>query len=742
MRKLMWFSLGFALFCGIAAYGMNCAWLLPLAVTAVLSAVAAVISLRNNRVIYPILAVLIGAVAGLLWFGAYDLVYLGPVSVLDGQEVTLSFTASDYSYETNFGTGVDAVAVIEGKPYQIRAYINEEAELAPGDGVEGTFRLRMTTADKSNPSTYYQGKGIFLFAYQTDDVTFHTVEEIPGWCFPAILRQKLQKLLDAVFPVDAAPFGKALMLGDGRDLDYGTDTAFKISGIRHIIAVSGLHISILYGLICVVTLRRRYLTALVGMPLLFVFAAVAGFTPSVVRSCIMVWLMMLAMIFDREYDPSTALGFSVQVMLLVNPLAVTSVSLQLSVGCVAGIVLFNKPINDWLKGRMRVKKGLGARLWNFFCGSTSVTLSSMCLVTPLSAFYFGAVSLLGILTNLLTLWVVNLIFNGLIVVSILYLLSPAAAGVLASILAWPIRYVLGTAKLLASFPLAAVYTKSIYIVFWLVFAYLLLVVFLWMKKKQPAVLLSCGVLGLCLALLVSWAEPMTGDTRITMLDVGQGQAILLQSEGKTFLVDCGGTDDEKTADIVAETLMSQGVFCLDGVILTHYDGDHAGALGHLLTRVETESLFLPDTRNEFQSPQISGQTVYVWDDLELTFGNSKLQIFGPVYSGMSNENSLCVLFDTEKCDILITGDRSAFGERMLLRGRSLPDVDILVAGHHGAAESCSEELLRTVRPETVLISVGENNIYGHPAQDLLRRLEQFGCSVLRTDQQGTIIIRR
>ena len=94
------------------------------------------------------------------------------------------------------------------------------------------------------------------------------------------------------------------------------------------------------------------------------------------------------------------------------------------------------------------------------------------------------------------------------------------------------------------------------------------------------------------------------------------------------------------------------------------------------------------------------------------------------------------------CDILITGDRSAFGERMLLRRRKLPDTDILVAGHHGAGDSTSEELLRTVNPETVLISVAQDNKYGHPSETVLQRLEQFGCQVRRTDLEGTIIIRR
>ena len=100
------------------------------------------------------------------------------------------------------------------------------------------------------------------------------------------------------------------------------------------------------------------------------------------------------------------------------------------------------------------------------------------------------------------------------------------------------------------------------------------------------------------------------------------------------------------------------------------------------------------------------------------------------------------MFDTENCDILITGDRSDFGERMLLRNAQLPDVDVLVAGHHGAADAASEELLRAVTPETVLISVKENNYYGHPSDILLQRLDAFGCGVFRADNHGTIMIRR
>ena len=170
-----------------------------------------------------------------------------------------------------------------------------------------------------------------------------------------------------------------------------------------------------------------------------------------------------------------------------------------------------------------------------------------------------------------------------------------------------------------------------------------------------------------------------------------------------------------------------------------------GGLPYLLTRLETDVLILPDTEDQGKRsslPPINGETVLVSDTLTAEYGNTRLTVFGPVYEGYSNENSLCVLFETENCVILITGDRSGFGERMLLRQHDLPDVDILVAGHHGSAYSTTEELLDTVMPETVLISVSEDNNYGHPAPELLARLEERGCERYRTDESGTITIRR
>ena len=737
MRILMWFTIGFAAACGLCGYGLPDAWVLPLLISMAVAAIAAGLVGRNGKVLPRAAVVLLGCAAGLCWFLGFQKYYLSPTAVLDGVESTAVLTASDYGYATDYGTGFDAAMTIEGRSYQVRAYLDEEKDICPGDTVTGTFRFRLTTSEGQEGATYHPGKGIFLLAYQENAAEIVSAAERSPQYYPAILADRITAILDSLFPEDTGAFAKALLLGDSSGLDYETDTALKLSGIRHVVAVSGLHVSILFALLGTVTFRRRYLMALTGFPVLFLFAAVAGFTPSVTRACIMSGLMLLAQLLNKEYDGASALSFACLVMLAVNPLVITSVSFQLSAASVAGILLFQPGIHSWMQGQFRDHKVWYAR---WISGSVSVTISAMITTTPLCAWHFGTVSLIGVVTNLLTLWVISFIFYGIMAVCCISLVWNAGAAMLAQVISWPIRYVLRMAGFLGGLPLAAVYTRSVYITLWLVLCYVLAAVFLLSRKRRPGVLGCCICLGLCIALLASWAEPLTDSCRMTVLDVGQGQSILLQSEGRTYLIDCGGDSDTETADIVAETLLSQGIDRLDGIILTHFDRDHAGAVENLLTRVPADLLLMPDIEG---AKVIEGQTnaVYLDRDLELSFGASKLTVFGPIFSGSSNENSLCVLFEGENCVILVTGDRSAFGERMLMRKTALPQVDVLVAGHHGSADSTSAELLAQVRPETVVISVGEN-IYGHPAQSLLDRLAEFGCQVYRTDQNGTILFRR
>ena len=752
MRKLMWFTLGFGGACAWGAYFHNQYAIVIMATAVVLAAILGVVG-RKQKVIHFGALIFLGISVGIASFGAFDRYRLSLPRALDKVTMAADIRVADFSRETDYGYAVDGEIELDGQTYDVRVYLDEQVEplsLAPGDILSGDFRFKVTTDGGWNDSTYYQGKGTFLIAYQRGDITITEGVSRSAADLPALLRKAVLKILEDTFPEDTAAFAKALLLGDSSDLSYEVDTSFKVSGIRHIIAVSGLHVSMLFSVVYFLSGKRRALTTALGIPVLVLFAAVAGFTPSIMRACIMQGLMILALLFDREYDPPTALSFASLVMMILNPLIITSVSFQLSVGCMAGIFLFAERIRVWMLSDKCLSdakgKGLSAKLKRWFAGGVSVTLGAMTVTTPLCAGYFGTVSLVGVVTNLLALWIVTYIFCGIIAVCVLSTFWMGGAGILAGIISWGIRYVLFIAKILAALPMSAVYTKSVYVVLWLIFCYILLILFLFMKKKHPAVFAGCIVTGLCVAVMISWIEPMRDNYCVTVLDVGQGQCIILQSEGRSYLVDCGGKGAETTADEAAETLLSQGITRLDGVIVTHFDGDHSAGVANLLSRMDADAVFVPTLEDPSGTAEeimnsTKGSLYAVEEAMELSFGEASIRIM-PSYVGNSdNESSLCVLFQTKNCAILITGDRNGFGERMLLRNEDIPDLDVLIVGHHGSKNSTCEELLTATTPETAIISVGENNPYGHPAQETLDRLKEFGCVVYRTDLHGTITYR-
>ena len=743
MRKLMWFTVGFGAACALGVWVVPDRWII---LPVFLAAGLAVLCARRRYGTASV--ILAGCFLGLCWYSGFARYYLIPARTMDGTAIETTVTATDYSYETDYGGAVDGEVTLEGRKYQIRVYVNSTEQLCPGDTITGTFLLRYTAPGGLRDTTYHAGDGILFLGYERGTSEKGRTEASGMKQDAAQLRHHISQRLQALFSETCGPFARALLLGDDNDLDYSTDTALKISGIRHVIAVSGLHVAILYTMLRALTLNRRWLTALLGFPALAGFCAVAGFTPSVTRACIMVGLMILAQLMDKEYDPPTALSFAVLVMLVVNPLVITSISFQMSVACVTGILLFQMPVRNWMQEKWGIPRGrsLKARLKRWLISSVSVSLSATVLTIPMSAYYFGAVSLIGVLTNLLSLWAVSLAFYGIVAVCLVSLFWMEGAALLAQLVSLPMAYVLWMAKLLASFPLAAVYTQSVFIILWLVFVYVLLAVFLLSPRRRPRELACCAVLGLCLALLGSWNAHRLSDTHFTALDVGQGQSLILHHQDKTFLIDCGGSNDEIAANTAVETLLSRGITHLDGIILTHGDRDHAGGIPYLLSRIDSSFIMLPVTTApetvEMIKQSFSGKLILVGEEQLIDIGEGIIRIFGPIYAAESNENSLCVLFESENCAILVTGDRGSLGELVLLHDADIPEVDLLMAGHHGSGNSTSGELLRAVSPETVFISVGKSNGYGHPAQSLLDRLDGFECEVYRTDLHGTLIFRR
>ena len=746
MRKLMFLTVGFACGCVLGSYLLFGTTLILVAASCLLLGSTIWLLRKQPAIIISLIALGIGLGAG--WLSLFDSLYLQSARQYDGMVINAEIEIADYSRDTQYGIAVDGRMQLDGKQFRVYTYL-KGGPLKPGNVISGEFRLRFTGSGGQEDVTFHPGKGIFLLAYAQGDVDV-TESETPTIKFlPAELRRGIQNTLDAAFPADTVGFARALLLGDSSKLSPEDDTAFQVSGIRHVIAVSGLHVSILFSFVYCVFGKRRIPTALIGIPLLILFAAIAGITPSIVRACIMQCLMIFALLFRKEYDPPTALSFAVLTMLLVNPFTVTSASFQLSVGCIIGIFLFYSRIYNYLLTVLPAPKGKTLRglLIRWGAGCIAVTLSAMAITTPLTAYYFGAVSIVGILTNLLTLWVISFVFYGCMLACLAGAVWIGAGKVVGMVVAWPIRYVLFTSRTLASTPISSVYTSSIYIILWLIFCFVLVIAFLLMKRKKPVVLISCIILGLALSVAASYLEPKLDDFRVTVVDVGQGQAVLLQSGDETILVDCGGDTGQSAANTVAQQLLSQGITRLDSLILTHFDDDHAGGAAYLMDRIPADKLYLPDCSDDGNLKEelkdaFSDRIIWITQKDEQSGNWGKLTLFPGDATKGDNNGGLCILFQAENCDILITGDWANTQEIALVQSETLPQLELLVVGHHGSSSSTSFALLSETMPKLAVISVGEDNSYGHPSDDVLQRLEMFGCEVWRTDLDGTLIFGR
>ncbi len=746
MRKLMWFTVGFAASCILSGYWLPQAYYLPAMLVCCFLLIISLLCLLRVRQARLPTAILLGAILGFCWLSAFDGLYYAPVRNYDGQSGYISLTALDHSETTNYGCSVECLLELDGKPYRVQLYLYGEETVSLGERVSGLFQLKSTLPDGKADSAYYRSMGILLIAGSGKGVSITEADTLPWYCWPAGLRHEITGLLNSIFHEDTLAFARAILLGDTSLMDYEAKTDLKVSGIYHVVSVSGMHVSILFGLVYFLTGRRKWLVVLLGLPVLFLFAAIVGFDAPITRACFMYTVMVISMVIGSEYDAPTSLSFAVLLMLMINPLTAIHVGFQLSVSCMIGMLAFTEPIRDWLLSRRRLGKYKCRKLMSAVSTSVAVSLGATVVTAPLCAYYFGMVSLVGLVTNVLTLWVLNYVFYGILAACAVALLWQPLGTILAWIVSWGIRYTLWVAGWMADFPFTAVYMQSTYMVSWLVFCYVLLIVFVHMRGKRPLVFSCCAAMGLCLALLLSWTEPLQDECRVTVMDVGQGQCILLQSEGKSILVDCGGDSAHSAADTAAGQLLSQGVSRLDAAIVTHYDADHAGGVEMLLSRVPTDRLYLPNTLDEdgisaSLDAYTEGAVISVQHQQVIAYGDTKITLI-PSKNGLTdNESGLCILFQTKNCDILITGDRGSQGEMELMDTVTLPKLELLIVGHHGSKYSTCEALLAQTSPQYAIISVGEGNSYGHPTREVLDRLTEIGCIYYRTDQHGTVVYR-
>lgn len=748
MRKLVCLAAPFA------AAVVLCCYVLPVRVSLWVGVLCALLALpflllRGNARMRGLLLAL-GAAAGFVWFAGWTALFRAPAEELAGTTQTVTAVATDFAAANEHSVSLE-VRLEDGTAVLLYAGA-ECAAVRPGD--ELTFTARFRAADNDG-SLWHSARGVFLEGNaQEGTVILRPAQRTPLRFLPTVWARSLADSLDRVFAEPVAGFLKAVVLGDKSGLDGSTVTAFDRSGLAHLLVVSGLHVSMLLWGLSRLLRGRRVLLAALGIPLLVLFVLMVGCKPSAVRAAFMSALVLIAPLLRRESDPPTSLCAALMALLLQNPYAAASVSLQLSFASVAGILLVSNPIDDRLcrqfirRTRTRwgaVRNGLLRRVF----GSLSVTLGAMLFTTPLIALWFGTVSVAAPLTNLLCLWAGQYCFLGGALCALLGLFSSVLAAPFAWITQLLSRYVLTVADGISGLPFASVPVDSMYYGLWLAACYAVIAGFFLFRRQKTKVILPlcCVTVLFCAAAFFTSAAHTFVPLSLTVLDVGQGASSAFLSGGRTMLVDCGGSRSESAGDTAADHFQSLGCNRLDLLVFTHLDDDHCNGMAELFARMDIAAVALPDREYpdgrrallEQLARDEGAQVILVTETLDVQLGRCAVTLLPPLGSGTTNEEGLFVLCSSDGYDVLITGDADAQVESMLVKYCDIPDIELLLVGHHGSDRSTGAEFLAAVRPERAIISSGYNT-YGHPAAAVLKRLDEAGADIYRTDLQGDVTV--
>lgn len=639
--------------------------------------------------------------------------------------------------------------------HRARAVLYGEAELLaarPGDTVTGTAQWQSAAHFDSDDVTHFNARGVYALLYGREDVRLSAGDGDALRWLPQRAGKAFREKVAAIWDDPrVSGFLTAELTGDKSAMDDGDYLAMQETGLAHLFAVSGLHCAFLVTLLALLISRRQRLLCAVTIPLLLFYMVMVGMSPSVVRACIMQIFLLIAPLFRRGSDPLTSLAAALLVILLCNPFAAASVSLQLSFSATLGMVLLSprlyKLLTGWYKGKCRP---LRAALC-FVAANLSATLSAVVFTAPLTAWYFRIFVLVAPLSSLLAVPAAGWSFMAAFVTVLLgFVWLP-----LASLLGWIswalVRYILWIANGMMSWRYHAVYFTNPYLIYWLLFLYAAFIGCAATPDGKRKYLLASAlsVLTLTAAIWVNRQDYQYGVLTALTLDVGQGESVILTSGGETALVDCGSSNSYKDpGGLAADTLHSMGVRELSAVVVTHYHADHTNGLYEVLRRIPVQTIYLPDIEDEYGvrerlvslAEEKGAQVTYVTKETADTLGDTILTIYPPVQSGGDlNELGLTALASAGDFDLLITGDMSGSTEKKLVETYALPDIEVLVVSHHGSRYSSNIRFLKAVTPEAAVISVGDNN-YGHPSEETLQRLLAIGADIWRTDQQGTIRI--
>lgn len=591
-------------------------------------------------------------------------------------------------------------------------------------------------------AAYLRTKGIAALMYCEDESVkfYHNEAGLPWKAKNFVLRQ-----IDRFIPGEAGAVLKGITLGDKSDFTPEMKTMFSRAGISHIVVVSGMHMSILMLFVMYVCKRcglKKRTRAVAAAVVVFCFMCMVGFTPSVLRAGITCIMAMLALLLRRKKDFLTTMAVAAAAVVLLNPYSLFNISFQLSFAATIGIVYLAEP----------VKKAV-AFLPDAIAEIVAMSIAANIATLPITVWYFSDVSLVAVLSNVIVVPFVNVLFIGTFLLAVIGGIFPPFGYFPGYVLGEVTRWVLLAVEKTAAWKLATVTVPQPAMI--LNLYYYAAVYALWSLtehryEKAMKVLLCCvAAMTMSFCLVQYWTADAV---RIEFINVGQGDSCMVRMPNRHYiLIDTGNAGNGSTNNVV-DYLKKRGVYTLDCVYISHADADHSGGLEELLNHIRVKKVAVPQLnirstdmeklvqnviRHGVKVELVSAGDSYGVEDF-------RIQALWPIpLSGNNNEvndNNLSMVLRLCYRDnaALFMGDMGEYAEEMLVHTKADLHCDILKVAHHGSKTGTSEALLEKAQPRYSIISVG-TNAYGHPAEEVLERLEKCGSTVIRTDESGNII---
>jgi competence protein ComEC len=587
------------------------------------------------------------------------------------------------------------------------------------------------------------------------------VEILPGrggsfWLAAAeAARLRVKETLRRWLPAPEAGLAAGLLLGEREQLGEGTEEAYRLLGLTHLLSVSGLHTAFVAGFALLLTgrLRRKLLAAGLAALMVLGYVFLTGGEPPVWRAAIMLWLVLAARRLGRESDGIQALAAAALLMLFFRPFWLFSISFQLSFLACLGILFLSPRLQPYFK-----------RLPRFLAGPLAVTLSAQAAVLPQQVQLFALLPLFSIPANLLCVPLVG-VFMGLgLAVLPASLLSSAAAAPFC-LAAYPLLAALNEVpSRLAALPFAAFRPPPLPPALWVAYVAVLALFAGGVRlRRSPPRLVLAVLLVLNLAVFIPLSGAWAGGGRtleVVFLDVGQGLSVFIRTPGgQNVLVDAGGRPGgsfDPGARIVLPYLRSRRAADLDLLILTHPSEDHHGGMPAVLSSITVRSfagngetdtspsfLTLKEQLSLAAVPQMvlsGGERLHFGGDMTMEVLSPPAERFRHTADD-ANNNALVLRLCYREFSLLLTADAEAEALARLVREQpeSLA-ATVLQVPHHGSRKAMSAAFLEAVGASAAVISVGRN-LYGHPHPETLSLLQQAGAEIFRTDLHGAVTIR-